>query len=139
MMIEEMMQKAKAVQTATALKEAAGEAGVELTEEQAKFYFDRLHGKGEVADEELTNVAGGGCGKGGSGGGSENPIFPMFPENAHVMRRGFQRCCESNFFGSCMSEYWIVQEQNEDSGTAKWFCPQCGRCETDFIGGLVEV
>ena len=40
----------------------AKENGIELTEESAKAYFDRLHPQtGELSDDELDNVAGGGC------------------------------------------------------------------------------
>ena len=36
--------------------------GVEMTGEDAKNYFDQLHPKtGELSDDELDNVAGGGC------------------------------------------------------------------------------
>ena len=40
----------------------AKENGVELTEESAKAYFNKLHPKtGELSDSELDNVSGGGC------------------------------------------------------------------------------
>ena len=40
----------------------AKENGMELTEESAKAYFEQLNPKtGEVSDDELNNVAGGGC------------------------------------------------------------------------------
>ena len=43
----------------------AKENEVEMTEESAKAYFDLLHPKtGEMSDDELDNVAGGGCRKG---------------------------------------------------------------------------
>ena len=37
----------------------ARENGIELAEEQAKVYFDRLNAGDELSDEELANV--GGC------------------------------------------------------------------------------
>lgn len=60
-MNQKMMQKAKEAKTADELQAAAKEFGMEFTEEQAKVYFDRLHAEGEVADEELSSVVGGGC------------------------------------------------------------------------------
>ena len=40
----------------------AKENGIELTEESAAAYFDRLNPKaGELSDSELDNVSGGGC------------------------------------------------------------------------------
>ena len=39
----------------------AKENGVELTEEQAAEYFAQMHQSGELSDEGLDNVSGGGC------------------------------------------------------------------------------
>ena len=41
----------------------AAENGIEFNEEQAKAYFDEMHKTGELSDDELDNVAGGGCNK----------------------------------------------------------------------------
>lgn len=57
----EFMEKVKKVKSAEELQAAVKEFGMELTEEQAKACFDRLHAEGEVADEELNSVVGGGC------------------------------------------------------------------------------
>ena len=62
MMNEEMIVKAKETKSIEELIALANENGVELNEESAKAYFDRLHPKtGEVSDDELENVSGGGC------------------------------------------------------------------------------
>ena len=62
MMNEEMIAKAKEAKSVEELIALANENGVELNEESAKAYFDRLHPKtGEVSDDELENVSGGGC------------------------------------------------------------------------------
>lgn len=59
----EMIEKAKAAKTAEELLVLAKENNVELTEEEAKAYFVQLNPNlGELTDEELDNVAGGGCG-----------------------------------------------------------------------------
>ena len=58
----ELIEKAKSAKTPEELMALAKENGVELTEESAKAYFEQLNPKtGELADEELNNVAGGGC------------------------------------------------------------------------------
>ncbi len=58
----EIPEKAKAVKSAEELLAFAKENGMEMTEEQANAYFSQLHPtSGEIADEELENVAGGGC------------------------------------------------------------------------------
>lgn len=59
----EMIEKAKAAKTAEALMALAKENDVEMTEEEAKIYLAQLNpASGELADDELDNVAGGGCG-----------------------------------------------------------------------------
>ena len=58
----ELIEKAKSAKTPEELMALAKENGVELTEESAAAYFDRLNPKtGELSDSELDNVAGGGC------------------------------------------------------------------------------
>lgn len=61
MKYEEMILKAKQAKSAAELLALAKENGVEMTEENANKYFEQLHKSGELSDEELDNVAGGGC------------------------------------------------------------------------------
>ena len=61
MTYEELILQAKAAKTSAELLALAKENGIELTEESAAAYFDRFHKSGELSDEELDNVAGGGC------------------------------------------------------------------------------
>ena len=64
MMNEEMIAKAKEARSVEELIALAKENGVELTEEDAKMYFEQLNAKkGELSDDELDAVAGGGCGE----------------------------------------------------------------------------
>ena len=64
----EMIEKAKAAKTADELLELAKENGVEMTVDEAKTYFAQLNPKsGELDDDELDAVAGGGCQSGSSG------------------------------------------------------------------------
>ena len=59
---QELIQKAKEAKTSEELMVLAKENGIELTGESANTYFEQLHPKtGELSDEELDNVAGGGC------------------------------------------------------------------------------
>ena len=61
-MNEEIIKKAKEAKTAEELLALAKENSIELTEDQARELFDRLHpATGELSDDELDNVAGGGC------------------------------------------------------------------------------
>lgn len=56
----ELIAKVKAAQSAEELLALAKENSVELTEEEAKTYFEQLNTNGAVSDDELENVAGGG-------------------------------------------------------------------------------
>lgn len=59
---EELLEKVKQTKSVEELLALAGENNMEMTEEQAKAYFAQLHPtSGEMADDELENVAGGGC------------------------------------------------------------------------------
>ena len=58
---KELLEKAKAAKSAEELRTIARENGVELTEEEAAAYFSQLHQSGELSDEELDSVSGGGC------------------------------------------------------------------------------
>ena len=62
---EELMEKARAAKSAKELMSLAKENGVEMTEEEAQAYFSQLNKSGELADDELDSVAGGGCHSGG--------------------------------------------------------------------------
>ena len=58
----ELIAKAKEAKSPEELMALAKENGMELTEEAASTYFNQLNPKmGELADDELDNVAGGGC------------------------------------------------------------------------------
>lgn len=64
-MSKELLEKAKAVNSAEELLALAKENNVELTEESSKAYFELVQAQsknGELSDEELDNVSGGGCG-----------------------------------------------------------------------------
>ena len=63
----EMIEKAKAAKTAEELLDLAKENNVEITADEAATYFAQLNPKsGELDDDDLDAVAGGGC------GGSDN-------------------------------------------------------------------
>lgn len=76
---EEMLEKAKCANDVAELITLAAESGIKLTEEDARGYFERLHpASGELPDEELDNIAGGGC-----GGNYNSAGFAIYPYN-HV-------------------------------------------------------
>ena len=61
----EMIEKAKAAKSAEELLELAKANNVEMTADEAATYFAQLNPKsGELGDDELDEVAGGGCSDG---------------------------------------------------------------------------
>ncbi|MGN0620089.1 MAG: hypothetical protein ACI4J7_13800, partial [Ruminiclostridium sp.] len=65
---KELLEKAKTAKTVEELLAMAKAENIELTAEQAAEYFAKLNASGELSDEELDNVAGGGCGGNASSG-----------------------------------------------------------------------
>ena len=57
----EQLKKINEAKTAEELIELAKAEGIEMSEEEIKAKFDAVHKEGELADDELDNVAGG-CG-----------------------------------------------------------------------------
>ncbi len=60
---KELFEKAKAAKSVEELMALAKENGIEMTDEEGAAYFAQLNKSGELSDEELDNVAGGGCHK----------------------------------------------------------------------------
>lgn len=58
---EELILKAKTAKSEEELLALAKENGMELSEESVRAYFEQMHKTGELADDELDNVAGGWC------------------------------------------------------------------------------
>lgn len=58
---KELIEKAKTAKSEKELLALAEENGIELTEQEAAEYFAQMNKSGELSDEELDNVAGGGC------------------------------------------------------------------------------
>ena len=56
----ELIAKAKTAKSPEELLEFAKANGVEMTEEEAKTYFEQIHANGTVSDDDLTAVTGGG-------------------------------------------------------------------------------
>ena len=56
----ELVAKARAAKSAEELLELAKANSIEITDEEAKLYFEQLHANGAISDDELEAVAGGG-------------------------------------------------------------------------------
>ncbi|MBQ5794187.1 MAG: hypothetical protein IIW17_09230 [Clostridia bacterium] len=57
----ELIEKAKAAKSAEELLALAKENNVELTEQEAKTYFEQLNQNDTVSDDDLEMISGGGC------------------------------------------------------------------------------
>ena len=66
-----LIAKAKVAKSTEELLTLAKANNVELTEDEAKTYFEQLNANGAVADDELDVVAGGGCGDDGDANGNK--------------------------------------------------------------------
>ena len=84
-MNKDLLAKAKETKTPEELFALAKENDVEMTEENAKECFKKLHPQsGEISDDELDTVSGGGC------GGSElKPKFDLGKNVAFVISQEF--------------------------------------------------
>ena len=59
---KELLEKAKTAKTAEELLSMARKENIDMTAEEAAKAFAGLHKNGELSDNELDNVSGGGCG-----------------------------------------------------------------------------
>ena len=75
---KELLKKAKTAKTAEELLEMAKAENIELTVEQATKALAKMNKNGELSDEELDNVAGGGC-----PGGATPPKFSVNDRVSH--------------------------------------------------------
>ncbi|MGN0619861.1 MAG: Nif11-like leader peptide family RiPP precursor [Ruminiclostridium sp.] len=75
---KELLEKAKTAKSAEELLEMAKAENIDITEEEAAKAFAELNKTGELSDEELDNVSGGGCGG----------IAPKFNINDRVSHKG---------------------------------------------------
>lgn len=80
-MNKEIVGKIKEVKTAHELKELAAKNGYNLTDGEAKGYFDLYHNSGVMNDNELDNVVGGSQCRNGKNYSSDPPydliVFPL--------------------------------------------------------------
>lgn len=56
-----LIEKARQAKSPEELTAIAKENGIDLTQNEAEGYFEQLNMSGELSDEELDSVSGGGC------------------------------------------------------------------------------
>lgn len=127
----DMIEKAKTARSAEELVTLAKENGLEMSAGEAEVCFARLHPvMGELDDDDLDNVAGGGC---GSGGASYDRTWYGFM-NGERVHAGAHRCpldqCQLGIMecGSC--------EQPDGSVTRnRGFRVLCLVCKSEIMRG----
>ena len=110
----ELIAKAKTAKSAEELLALAKANNVELTEEEAKTYFEQLNANGAVSDDELEAVA---------GGGSCPVIEESIPHGTHV------RVVNGDTCSNCKGTTGYVIKNNVDvtPGLKKYYVKcECG-------------
>jgi len=129
----EQIEQAKQAKSVEELLALAKELDIELTEEEAKLYFEQLNpASGELADDELDNVSGGGC----------------ETSDGHTIVTSEKKCFTGQYSPNYVIYYkgteWEISEWNNESdmGLRKlWFANcsganRCGNCiHLEFKGG----
>ena len=121
----ELLEKAKQTKTPEELAALAKENGTEMTEESAKAYFAQLNPKtGELSDDELDNVSGGGkCGT-------------MYKDRRPVITVG--NSCEYWRCERCHHSTLRITDDIHDECRSCGNKKICGRCEySRYEGGLL--
>ena len=128
----ESIEKAKQTKSTEELLTLVKENGTELSAEEAKAYFARLHKTGKISDDELDNVSGGGCGK------PSDP--PKFKTGDHVLKEGLYVCNLKHPFW-CRSDFWIVDSVRYSEVHGYQYtvhCPICNASIQPFESSLVK-
>ena len=130
----ELLEKAKQAKSAEELLVLAEENGTKMTEERAKTYYAHLHPtSGELSDEELDSVAGGGCAE-----KKQGLTAADCPIGSRVRIRGCSVCWnvakgsryvleEGMLPGGCNSTELVVTAFNPQTEMVSMECPKCYR------------
>lgn len=86
----ELLQKARRAKSPDDLAALAREHGLSLSPKEAQDYFRRLHHTGELQDEELENVSGGGCGGTGQEDRNEVDAVTSAAPSLNIPRRNYR-------------------------------------------------
>ena len=109
----ELIAKAKTAKSAEELLALAKDNNVELTEEDAKTYFEQLNANGAVSDDELDVVAGGSFLGISCSSEDEEEQTPTLKENTP---EGRCRHCGSTNIGT----------RRDPDGLSSFICNDCG-------------
>ena len=136
-----MIEKLKGAKAPEELLDMLKEAEIEISVEEAKMYFDHLNGEsGELSDDELDNVSGGGC-KRASGKTTVTNGCKCF--NGHYENNCFWSgmCYEGGTKHYCESYY--REDNSQLRSLWRMFCSEkaqvCGTCRWLSFEGCIGV
>lgn len=121
-MNEELLKKAKEAVSVEELLKLAEENKIELSKEEAEKIFTRLHCNGELTEDDLDKVSGGGC---------SEYVFsgPKYAIGHYVELKGdsWYRYCYD-----CKYNCWIVKNIDYEYRSRVYIlsCANCGRKKT---------
>ncbi len=118
-MDKELLKKAKKAESVESLISLAEENNIELSNEEAEKIFTRLNSNGELSDDDLDAVSGGGC---------SEYVFsgPKYVIGHYVNLKERYRCYD------CHSNFWIVKDiefylwKEDQQRQYKVICANCG-------------
>ena len=124
----ELIAKAKTAESAEELLTLAKANNVELTEDEAKTYFEQLNANGAVSDDELDIVAGGlGC----PDDGEENDAKSKFMIGKKV------RVLDGKICPKCHSNEGVIgynlTAAAMTGNTMYVVCPKCNEAITNYV------
>ena len=117
----ELLEKAKQAKSVEELLELAKANSMPMTEDEAKIAYARLHPtSGEVEDDELDNVSGGGCGQ------QQQYDYP--PDGTTVT-------CKSRMCPMCGSMEGIFHRLGFRN---QWYVACKNGCQSSQLGDVIE-
>ena len=129
-MSKNLFEQARGAKSAKELLSLAKTAGVEMGEEQAEHLFGQLNRSGELADDELDSVAGGGC-------NNKEEDGLRIGDNCTIKHHGEIYKC-----GKCGSTLFTLEGGHCDCSQIIWVvrCTQCQSegCVDRWGGYIVE-
>ena len=127
----EMIEKARSAASPEELAALAKENNLTLSAEEAASYFEQLNPKtGELDDDDLETVSGGGCGKKTQSSNKVYDIFNKWPYVTYVYHNGWQtsgtcpNCIDwgTKHFNHEFNFYW----SDESHTRFHLYCVTCG-------------
>lgn len=103
---KEQIEMARKANSKKEILSLAKEEGYDISDYEADKIFEYLNKHGELSEEELNNVTGGGCNDGGS-----TPKFTL-NQTVYMMISGYSRKCHVTWVSSSKKKYGIIFKDN---------------------------